>query len=190
MDFMDRRICGASSWATADRSPVATVSAGAVVSAPAAAYCCCCQANRNDCAVGSAESSVPKPVARPMTRTPTTTIAAATMRERFARLAAGVALRPGLPELGATWRAGRGGGERGGGGGGGAGGGPLGGGRIGGRVGSVVAWPRREEAPRPGVAAALARRRGHDPPACHRRRFKARSTSLAASRLARSWRLS
>ena len=29
------------------------------------------------------------------------------MRERFARLAAGAALRPGLPELGATWRAGR-----------------------------------------------------------------------------------
>ena len=106
-DFMDRKSCGASSWATADRSPAATVSAGAVVSAPAAAYCCCCQASRNDCAVGSAESSEPKPVARPMTRTPTTTIAAAAMRERFARLAAGAALRPGLPELGATWRASR-----------------------------------------------------------------------------------
>src|SRR4029077_20012676 len=53
------------------------------------------------------ESSVPKPVARPMTRTPTATIAAAAIRERFARLTAGAALRPGLPELGATWRAGR-----------------------------------------------------------------------------------
>jgi hypothetical protein len=37
-----------------------------------------------------------------MTRTPTTTIAAAAIFERFARLAAGVALRPGLPGLGAT----------------------------------------------------------------------------------------
>ena len=99
---MDSKSCGASSWATADRSPTATVSAEAVVSAPAAAYCCCCQASRNDWAVGSAESSEPKPVARPMTRTPTATIAAAAIRVRFARLAAGAALRPGLPELGAT----------------------------------------------------------------------------------------
>ncbi len=106
-DFMDRKACGASSWAAAPRRPAATVSAGAVVSAPAAVYCCCCQANRNDWAVGSAESSEPNPVARPMTRTPMATIATAAMRERFARRAAGEALRPGLPELGATWRAGR-----------------------------------------------------------------------------------
>src|SRR6266566_2909419 len=104
---MDRKACGASSWAAAPRRPAATVSAGAVVSAPAAVYCCCCQANRNDWAVGSAESSEPNPVARPMTRTPMATIATAAMRERFARRAAGEALRPGLPELGATWRAGR-----------------------------------------------------------------------------------
>jgi hypothetical protein len=34
-------------------------------------------------------------------------MAAAAIRERFARRAAGEDLRPGLPELGATWRAGR-----------------------------------------------------------------------------------
>ena len=55
---------------------------------------------------------------------------------------------------------------------------------------TVAAWPGRERAPRPGMAASLVRRRGHDPPTRHRRRFKARSISLAASRLARSWRLS
>jgi len=35
------------------------------------------------------------------------TMAAAAMRERFARRAAGEDLRPGLPELDATWRADR-----------------------------------------------------------------------------------
>src|SRR5689334_23450258 len=42
-----------------------------------------------------------------MTRTPMATIATAAMRERLARRTAGEALRPGLSELGATWRAGR-----------------------------------------------------------------------------------
>jgi hypothetical protein len=37
-----------------------------------------------------------------MTRTPIATIATAAMRERLARRTAGEALRPGLPELGAT----------------------------------------------------------------------------------------
>jgi hypothetical protein len=50
----------------------------------------------------------------------------------------------------------------------------------------VVAWPGREGASRPGVAASLVRRRGHESPPRHRRRFKARSISRVASRLARS----
>ena len=49
----------------------------AVVSAPAAVYCCCCQSSRNAWAAGSAEGSEPKPVARPMTSTPTATMASA-----------------------------------------------------------------------------------------------------------------
>ena len=107
-DFTDRNSCDASSCAKAPFSPAATVSGAAVVSAPAAAYCCCCQANKNACVVGSAESSEPKPTARPMTSTPTATMASAAMRDRFARRIAGEDLRPGLPaELGATWRADR-----------------------------------------------------------------------------------
>jgi len=57
-------------------------------------------------------------------------------------------------------------------------------------TGGAVAVGGRDRAWRPCVAAALARTPGHDPPARHLRRFSARSISLAASRRARSCRLS
>ncbi len=107
-DFMVRNSCVASSCAKAPRRSAVTVSDAPVVRALAAVYCCCCQSNKNACAVGSAEGSEPKPVARPITSTPTATMATAAMRERFDRRIAGEDMRPVLAAvLGATCRAGR-----------------------------------------------------------------------------------
>ena len=102
-DFMVRNSCVASSCAKAPRRSAVTTPDAPVVRALAAAYCCCCQSNKNACAVGSAEGSEPKPVARPITSTPTATMATAAMRDRFARRIAVEDLRPGLAaRLGAT----------------------------------------------------------------------------------------
>src|ERR1017187_3790578 len=68
---MVRKIWVASTCPKELFSSAVTVAGVAVVSPPAAAYCCCCQSSRNACAVGSADSSEPKPVASPITSTPT-----------------------------------------------------------------------------------------------------------------------
>jgi len=79
-------------------SSAVTVAGEAVVSSPAAAYCCCCQSSRNASAVGSADSSDPKPVASPMTSTPTATMTTAASFDRFARRAAAGDFWPGLAD--------------------------------------------------------------------------------------------
>src|SRR5690242_348099 len=87
-----------------------TMPVSPVVSLAAAAYCCCCQEYRNACAFGSAESSEPNPLARPMTSTPMTTMASAAIFARLARRLGADGLRPeppGPPGLEAPWRAGR-----------------------------------------------------------------------------------
>src|SRR6185437_13587559 len=109
-DFRARNSWVASSCVAALRRPVVTTPVSPVVSLAAAAYCCCCQEYRNACAFGSAESSEPNPLARPMTSTPMTTMASAASFVRPARRLGADGLRlepPEPPEPEAPWRAGR-----------------------------------------------------------------------------------